>query len=486
MLKTFSEEEMKLFAEFLNSPFHNKNKKVIRLFNILKRYHPDYEDKNFSKGNLFKELFKNSDYKESHIRNLFSDLNILTEKFIQYIALNNNYLYDKILIEELNHRDIQVIMEKKIRTLEKKINLVKSKDHDYFANRIFIYEMKSLLLTDKALIESHRPDEISGKIKLFMLSLMESSLHLIVEEQRVKVKHDFDFLKHSLTYLSNHLKDFEDSPLLMIYYYLLLCFFDKNDEEYFLKVKDLLRIHFNSFSRIDKKNIYGMMQTYCVNKSGKGDVSHEKELLNILLETLKLNVVTQKENDFISLNFFRNVVIQCINLKEIIILKKFISGYINFVIYESRKSMSAYSYAHLNFLQKNFEKALELCNDINFNDLLTSTNDNLYFKNDIKKLMLMCLYESNSIESAMSLIDTHKHFVKNSKLVKETMRNKNMNFLNFVNCLVKLKIKFDDYELIKFKNKVLNTKELTYRNWILEKIEEMEKTEKMEFKNIKR
>ncbi|MEO8209770.1 MAG: hypothetical protein ABI840_04380, partial [bacterium] len=410
ILKTFSEEELKLFTEFLNSSFLNKNKKVIHLFNILKKYHPDYDDKKISKKHLFRKVFKSPDYKESHIRNLFSDLNILAEKFIQYIHISNNYNYEKLLIEVLNDRDIPELFGKKIRTFEKKIALEKIKDYEFYANRIFIYEMNNFLMTDKTLIEKNRPEEIKSKIKLFLLSLIESSLHLIVEEQRVNISHDFGFLKHSLEYFKNHLNDFQDTPLLMIYYYLLLCFFAKNNEKYFLIVKDLFKIHFLSLSRIDKKNIYGMMQTYCINQISKGNISYNKELLNILLEMLKLQIVTQKENDFISLNFYRNIIILCINLKEINILKKFIPEYINRVSTQSRESTSAYSYAHLNFLQSNFEKALAHCSKINFNDLLTSVNDNLYFKNDVKKIILMCLYELNSLESAISLIDTHKHF----------------------------------------------------------------------------
>lgn len=474
ILKTFSENEVKLFEEFLDSPFFNKNRKVIQLFKILKQYHPDYEDEKISNRQLFRSLFKNLVFKESHVRNLFSDLNILAEKFIQYNRMNKNYTFDKLLMEELNERDLAELLETKIKILEKKIDSAKLKDHDYFNNRIFIYEMKSLLVTDKTLIESQRPDEILSKIKLFMLSLMESSLHLIVEEQRAKINHDFDFLKHSLDYLGNHLGDFKDSSLLLIYYYLLLCFFDVNHEKYYLKVKELLRSSFSSFSRIDKKNIYGMMQTYCANQISKGNREYNKEFLNILLEMLRLKIATQRENDFISLNFYRNIIILCFNLKEIIILQKLIPEYMNRVSTESRMSMSAYSYAHLSFLQKNFEKALDLCTKINFNELLTTTNDNLYFKNDVKKLVLMCLYELDSIESALSLIDTHKHFLKNSRFIKEGMRNMNVNFLNFVNGLIKLKIKADDFELIKIKNKVMNTKGLTYGDWILEKIEEME------------
>ncbi|MEO8666607.1 MAG: hypothetical protein ABI462_14030, partial [Ignavibacteria bacterium] len=82
ILKTFSGEEVKLFEDFLNSPFHNKNTKVIQLFNLLKKFHPGYNDGKLSKENLFRELFGNVRFRGSYIGNLFSDLNILAEKFL--------------------------------------------------------------------------------------------------------------------------------------------------------------------------------------------------------------------------------------------------------------------------------------------------------------------------------------------------------------------------------------------------------------------
>ncbi|MCY7362516.1 MAG: hypothetical protein LH629_10705, partial [Ignavibacteria bacterium] len=145
---------------------------------------------------------------------------------------------------------------------------------------------------------------------------------------------------------------------------------------------------------------------------------------------------------------------------------------------KSRMSIKAYSNAHINFLQKNFEKTLELCNEINFNDLLATTNENLYFKNDIKKIMLISLYELDSFESAFSIIDAHKHFLSNSKLLKENQKEKIMLFLNFVNDMIKLKINFDDFKLIKLKEKATTNKELIYKEWILNKLDDI-KPDKM-------
>ncbi|MEP7145605.1 MAG: hypothetical protein ABI792_01210 [bacterium] len=475
ILNTFSIEEAGLFDDFLNSPFHNKNTKVIQLFNVLKKYHPHYNDDNISGENLFKELFGKLKYRESYIRNLFSDLNILAEKFLQYIHINNNYTYDKLLIEELNNRDITGLMEKKVRLFEKKINTNKSRDEEFYGNRLFIYTMLSFAKVDKTLTDRFREDQILSIIKSFMISLMESSFYQLVEEQRVKIKHNYDFLIITLEYLKHHLSDFKDSPLLLIFYYLWVSLLNKNDDENFTIAKNLFRKYFSVLTQADKKNIYSVMQVYYINKIDSGKDSYSRELLNLFLEMLKFNIVSHKENDIINLNLFRNIIVQCIKLNEIKILKKFILKYIIYVRSESRASMSAYSYAHLNFLQDNFEKALELCNEINFNDLLLSANENLFFKNDIKKLSLMCLYELNSIESAMSNIDAHKHFLRNSRLIKENTRIRIMNFLGFVNDLLKLKINFDDFKLAYIKNKLLTSKELTGREWLLQKIEEMEK-----------
>ncbi|MDQ3020851.1 MAG: hypothetical protein M3R36_09815 [Bacteroidota bacterium] len=196
-----------------------------------------------------------------------------------------------------------------------------------------------------------------------------------------------------------------------------------------------------------------------MNKIDSGNESYNKELLNILLEMLKFNVVSHKD-DLIHLNLYRNVILVCSKLKEIDILEKFISDYIGFIRFESSMSMSAYSFAYLNFHKGNFEKALNLCNEINFTDLLVSTNENLFFKNDIKKLTLMCLYELNSLENAISHIDAYKHFLNSPRIIKEVRRKKYINFLNLVNQLINLKNNFDDYKLVKFKNEDLNTKEL--------------------------
>jgi len=478
ILKTFSGKELKLFDEFIQNPFHNKNLKVIELFELLKIYHPDYSSDDLSKKSLFRSIMGNADYKESYIRNLFSDLNVLAEKFIKINLTENNPAFEKLFIEELKNRDLIDITEKKIRAFEKNSKANKFKDHGYFEDLNFIYEIKSFLIVDKALTDNFRDKQLNNTIKLFLISIMENVFYMIVEEQRVNVKHRYDFLKHSLEYMKNYIGEFEDSHLLMIYFHLSICFLSEQSEEsdeHFNIAEKYFKKYFSVLAKIDKKNIYSVMQIYYINKISGGDNSCNKEFLKFMLEMLKFNVLSHKKSDYIDLNLYRNILILCTMEKEINILKKFISKYIHFVDIQSRQSILAYSNSQLNFLQGKFQKALELSNNINLNDLLNSTNDNLYFKNDIKILTLKSLYELNAFESAISFIDTYKHFLRKSKLIKDEMRNNYLLFVKSVGELIRLKNKFDDYAFTKFKAR-LNSSKFTNVQWILEKLNEFEKS----------
>ncbi len=38
IIKTFSKEELRQFRDFLHSPFHNTNKNVIKIFELIRKF----------------------------------------------------------------------------------------------------------------------------------------------------------------------------------------------------------------------------------------------------------------------------------------------------------------------------------------------------------------------------------------------------------------------------------------------------------------
>jgi len=215
------------------------------------------------------------------------------------------------------------------------------------------------------------------------------------------------------------------------------------------------------------------MQIFYYNKIRDGDITYNIHLLELLLEMLRNKVLSHKKEDSINLNLYRNVLILCFKLNEKEKLKNFISGYLKFVRTESRSSIAAYSAAHLLFLENKFEESLVQCHKVKFNDLLISTNENLYFKIDIKTLILKSLYELRSFESALSHLQTFRHFLNNSRIIKEYSRENLLQLIKAVNEMISLNFNYDEYKLFNLKKKVKASKEIPGADWIEKKIEEL-------------
>ena len=475
ILSTFSRGELKSFSEFINSPFHNKNNKVIIFFDFLRKYYPDFSHSDLNSEKLFAAMYGNASFRESYIRNLLSDLKILAENFLVHTRVSRKDQKNKILIEELHERDLTVLLNKKIEAFEKETAKRKLKDQEYFLNKLFVYEIKSFVIVDKTLTDSFRKDQILSLINFFFISIMESSFHFAVEEQRVNIRHEYTFLRNILEFVKHNEEKFSQIPLLMIYYHLWLSFLNENADINFRAAKNIFKMNFETLTQTDKKNIYSIMQIYYDNKIRSGDISCNFQLLNLLLEMLKHKVISHNRKNSISLNLYRNILILCFKLKEKVKLKYFITEYLKFVRTESRSTISAYSSAHLNFLENNFEEALVMCQRIDFSKLLTTTNENLYFKIDVRTLMLKCFYELRSFESALSHLQTFRHFLNNSKIIKESSKENLMFIIRAVNEMISLNFNYDEYKMVQLKKRIMTSKDNPGTEWIERKIIEIEK-----------
>ena len=53
---------MKKFKDFVISPYYNKNKNVIRLYEVLNKHHPDFESRNFTDESIYTAVFGKGEF----------------------------------------------------------------------------------------------------------------------------------------------------------------------------------------------------------------------------------------------------------------------------------------------------------------------------------------------------------------------------------------------------------------------------------------
>ena len=82
ILNTFSNEEFRRFADFVSSPYHNTNKKLVALTKALEKFYPQFELPALTKEYLFTKIFGQKKYNDQMMRNLFSEYLKICENYI--------------------------------------------------------------------------------------------------------------------------------------------------------------------------------------------------------------------------------------------------------------------------------------------------------------------------------------------------------------------------------------------------------------------
>ncbi len=143
VFKAFSTEEIKKFRNFVHSPFHNTNRNVIKLFEIIKKHYPNFEASQLAKENLFKKLYPGKKYSDIVMRILISDMLKLEEQFLAYQKYEKEYLTEKrYLLEELEERKLESLFKRHIKEAEEYLNAEGSFNYSYFLHRFDIESAK--------------------------------------------------------------------------------------------------------------------------------------------------------------------------------------------------------------------------------------------------------------------------------------------------------------------------------------------------------
>lgn len=139
LLSSFSRDEIKSFGDFLRSPFFNNNSRVVKLFEELKKAHPEYESRSISKENLYKKLFPGKAYNDQVIKNLNTELFKLEKDFLAHDMLGREPFEKSVmLLMNLTSRDAVQLFEKEAESIETSAreNRSKIKDIHLLLNRI--------------------------------------------------------------------------------------------------------------------------------------------------------------------------------------------------------------------------------------------------------------------------------------------------------------------------------------------------------------
>lgn len=469
LLKTFTEDEIRLFMDFLNSPYFNKRKAVAQLFALLRNFYPAFTDKRLTKEYLYGKLFPGKKFNYSTFRVIISMLNELALKFTAQRYFENNIIENELIkVKALIRRNHLKNLKAAIARANKSISYANPSAEDFFYYNFSFFDLKNIFaeikysgMNDKNLTVLDFNKPLDNLAAFFTVKTLK--IYIIILNLNILYMKDFDtdILERNFNNIDKTL--FNKYPVIEIFYYLVVLLKNSETEDIYFKVKKLLYDKINILNKHDICEILINLGNYCSRKISSGNTNFMKEKFELLKK--ELSHKTFNIEGFMTFVYYKTAINMSLAMKDYKFAKSFIDNYTIYISENNRTNALHYGKALYEFTKKHYGKALEYLSMINFHDL--------YSKLDLKVFQIVIFYEMGFEEAIESSLEAFRHFLKNNKLISKNKLPYYLNFYRAIRKIIKIKKAKDIYEKKIFEKYFLLNNMFINKGWIKEKLDQI-------------
>lgn len=472
ILKTFSKDELKEFSRFVDSPFFNRLSDVKRLFNLLHKLHPDFDPGLTDNKSVHKKLFPAKSFNDARIRNLYSDLGQLAEKFIVYKSHEEESVYnDYLYLNYLLRRKLYNLFEKhyKLISSKKDLEIIDTGLKKYLLTMV---RYNYLLETNK----QHESGELAyAKFDSFVEFILfnivrglydfkvHKNMHAFEKDESLTkaFSESFDFDK----FVRNVSSEFKSNVILQVTYQIYNLLKSDNIDKYYNSLMELIDKNDSELSHQFKYDIFLNLMNLIAFKIYEDGLDYHSYRLKVIKEVIRRKLYHyDKKLTALPLILYITGVNLSIALDDFEYVKFLKDNCLNLLLADTRNDALNYINAKIEFRNKNFQKSLEYLSKINYKIIP--------FRKHVKNLTLILYYELGFTDSAESLLISYRQYLNRNGGFTGMYGEWYDNFLKLYGILLKLNPKNSE-EIKKFKYKVESVKKILFRSWFLEKIKQL-------------
>ncbi len=482
ILRTFSKDEIKEFEKFAASPYHSTGKNCLPLLKQLQKFHPDFDSKTLSYENIYKKLYPGKKFNKQVMWNLTSAMEKMIDEFLIHQRLKaDRFTKYTLLLLELSSKNVPKYYQRELMGMKEFSDNLKIGEDDNtgidFFKVMWKYEaVRSVYYQtiDKLSLMGDFPVKRS---EYLILSFIQHLTVDIYNTYFIEKMYNYSFeyklsnkfiesinFTELIKYVNNN--NFKYAWVIEFYFNKIMCLFKPDEEHFFFDLKKMFEDRLDSFTRLENQNTISTLTNYCLDKIRNGNENYFNVLFKINKTRLNKNLAFI-ETKIMRKTIYIQMITTALEINEIQWTMQFIEKYTGNLKEEFQKSISSLANALLYFKLKAYEKVLDNLMNVEFIDV----GDKI----QVKTLLAKTYYEMNETDSLLHHIDSAKHFLSNNKSVSEDFRKSYGYFFNFLTNIVSIKENIDLFSLQKLKKEINASTELNDKNWLLEKISEINK-----------
>ncbi len=363
LLQTFSPAEIKKFRDFVNSPYFNKNKNILKLNNELEKHYPDFDQEKMNEELIYRKVFRTGKYDYFKIKNIISDLYNLGLEFLkQQSNIFTSFSGDYNMIAQLRDRKLWNYHTKFVENYLEKFCKTQIKDRFYLYNEY-------LLLTEKQisniLKKPNSTETIQESFNSFhdftLLSLLRFyalMLHVNKENRSAFEMKMFDDVYNYIIKEDNF-----TNPTIIIYKYIILLTVTRSNR-YYTTLKQQYFRKFSSLSYEDAYYAHMYIFGYCMDKF---NIDADRDFISECYDLFKLAF----EYNMVSLGIllypdYVNYVKVFMRYGDKKLTMEFINKYKHHLPEEQSENCINFCNAYIAHREGNLKPALALISKVNF------------------------------------------------------------------------------------------------------------------------
>ncbi len=468
LLKTFSEYDLKQFARFLHSPYHNRSQQCIDVFEVLIHYLENKELGNFTKTELCHNIFKDTK-KINTLDVILSKLVRLAEEFITLENLNKQpYLKQHLLLEELLERQNLGHFKSAANQTINRHDAIERKGEQFYSEKYLLANdfYKYMVLTDKKRSWESLNDTIRALDEFYLIERLKLLYESVNYKNLYPIEHNKGEIDPTVELLK--LDDIKENPMIALQYTMLLTIRDEKDE-HFKQLLNLLDKYYLNIPKDELLSLYSIITNFCVRKIINGDTNYQQTLFAIYKKQTEQQVIFHGK--YVSTQAMKNIISLGSQLNEFEWTEEFLESHTNYIRPEIRDNVYHYNKGALAFYKKDFKAAMDHLNQTDKMDLS--------FELGRKTVLLRTYYELDESLAFDALCKSFKEYVHSQKGMPARLKKAYINFTIVLRKIDSLRHKGDTTKIEKLLEKINTYQYLTNKPWLIEKLKEIPAYKKM-------
>lgn len=480
ILGSFDKKELLQFGKYLDT-YMVSNRNLKKLYLFLKRFYPEFSNKNLTKSRLYKAVYGDSAaYNDHNVRKLLSDISREAESFIAIQHLRKNKLtYDKILLDEFDTRMLDSLFNAKYDELNQMLDSEGAHFYQFLEKHIIEWTNVSFHLErgmqEKIALNVYKRAEY---IIFYLLSDLFTTLQDINANiirynvsQKVSLAEEF-MARLDIKKLFDYIEEnFPDNIILRIYYLSFNAFRNLDDEKYYYRLKELAAKNLSKLHENSRRAVITFLINYCVKKIAMNRSQFSLELNENYNTFIKHKLYRFSGENYMRIDLFLHILTNYFDMGKIALAGDFLNDNIQIIQPVHRANMLTLCNALIEFEKGEFAVSLK-------HAVRLKQNTKLY-KDALRILILKNNYELKNYEAVYELTANYRKSLEKNENIADIVKEKNLNFLNYLGRMLKLSnsevsgngiAAEQAKELYKGINSAKNTVE---SKWLLKKLDEL-------------